>query len=167
MIAGHRTSIREAHEGAVVAGAGIYGALLLERRETAGVCHVRAGPAHANEAGRAEPPASRTLEETMRGILIVIIAAVAHSFASMVCGVGEVMTSGFFDHVLSPSDPAFRNMKHILEFPLMTIVHKMDVPIDIFVLPLMIANSFLWGVAVYLCVAFVGKCMLGGPGSRR
>jgi hypothetical protein len=103
----------------------------------------------------------------MRGILIVIVVAVAHSFASLVCGIGDLATGGFFAKIISPSDPVFGSIKEALEFPLLTLFHMQDVRADAILLPLMIANSFLWGVAVYLLVVFFGKVVVVEPDRPR
>ena len=103
----------------------------------------------------------------MRGILIVILVAVAHSLASVLCGIGEMITSGFFDNVPTPAHPAFDSMRKVLEFPLLTIADMRDVTADMFILPLMIANSFLWGVVVYLITTLFGRYALVNPDRRR
>jgi hypothetical protein len=103
----------------------------------------------------------------MRGILIVILVAVAHSIAGVLCGIGELITSGFFDNIPTPAHPAFDSVRRVLEFPLLTIANMKEVTADMFILPLMIANSFLWGVVVYLITTLFGRYALVDPGRRR
>jgi len=98
----------------------------------------------------------------MRGILVIMFAAAVHSLASLVCGIGEFMVGGALDRLASQSSPLFTSLKHVLEFPLITLLALKDSPMHVFALPVMIVNSFLWGVALYLVLAFINKYMLAG-----
>lgn len=93
----------------------------------------------------------------MKRIIIVLGIAGMYWLANVVVGLLEFQTSGLFGLFPKPGHGLANGIARALEFPLITLFEKSGYFSNAWLLPATILNSLVWGLAIYLAVAFVLK----------
>jgi hypothetical protein len=92
----------------------------------------------------------------MRRVMIIAWIAVGHALGTVACGLGEHTSSRFLWNPPSQSHAAWAGALRVLEFPLLALVRARDPRGLPFYVPVMILNSLLWAVVIYLAARALG-----------
>lgn len=87
-----------------------------------------------------------------------------HWIVTLAVGLCELRSSNFhFFQSPDPSHPFWSTLLNILEVPLLTIYRVVDPQRVKYYLPVMTANSLLWGVVVNTAITIIKKRRRGSP----
>lgn len=94
----------------------------------------------------------------IRHAIRMLLLSAAHWIVTLVCLVGEQMTARFLAiFEPGPSHPVWSAFLAAFEFPLLTVYRLVD-PVRLsHYLPVMIANSLLWGYLLYTLIRFLRR----------